>query len=474
MTETTVQQAYKFVLDPTPRKQRALASHAGGARYAYNWGLAQVALALDAYAAEKATGVEKPTTTIPGHFDLCKAWTRFKDDPASEVPWVGENFVGTYQAALRDAAVAWRNFFASRSGKRAGRRMGRPRFKSKHRSAPAFQVHGTSLRMVDGSHINLPKIGTVKIAGKVRLPGFTDRNARTARKLARAVRKGRARLVRATITRSASGAWWCSVTAEVQRDIPTGPTRRQRTNGTLGLDVGVRDLAVDSHGRVYPNPRQLDAALADLRAAQRALSRTRKDSRRREKARRRVGAIHERVRLQRKDALDRITTDLARNYALIGVEGWDVQQVMRDGSKAVPRQLRRDRNRGLADAAIGIARWQLEYKTSWYGSALIKGDPQQETGRTCSACGQVRAKPVPLADEQFSCPSCGHRLPRRVNTARVMAQTAARHGPPTGGPAKPRGEGVRPGAARRDGQPSAKRAARTQPHGRDQTGTPDP
>src|SRR5690606_33152623 len=103
-------------------------------RFAYNWGLAKTAEAIDAYQAEKNAGAEKPTTRIPSHFDLCKAWTAHKNDPSNELGWVGENFVGTYQAALRDAAVAWKNFFSSRSGKRAGRRMGRPRFKSKHRS----------------------------------------------------------------------------------------------------------------------------------------------------------------------------------------------------------------------------------------------------------------------------------------------------------------------------------------------------
>src|SRR5690606_33656410 len=97
--------------------------------------------------------------------------------------------VGTYQAALRDAHGAWKKFFDSRTGRRKGRAMGRPRFKSRHKTAPSFQMHG-SVRMADKSHIVLPKVGPVKVPGKLRLPGWEDRNGRIARSLARALRRG--------------------------------------------------------------------------------------------------------------------------------------------------------------------------------------------------------------------------------------------------------------------------------------------
>src|SRR6266581_722864 len=73
-----IQQAYRFALDPTPRQARMLASHAGGSRFAYNWGLARIIAALDAREAEKEAGGE-PVTPLPSHFDLCKAWTVHKN-----------------------------------------------------------------------------------------------------------------------------------------------------------------------------------------------------------------------------------------------------------------------------------------------------------------------------------------------------------------------------------------------------------
>src|SRR5690554_3383935 len=114
-----IQQAFVFALDATPRQQRAFASHAGGARFAYNWGIQKIAEALDAREAEKAAG-QTPATKIPGHFDLCRMWTEWKNtaqwvdretgEVTAGVPWVSRNFVGTYQAALRDAAAAWKRF----------------------------------------------------------------------------------------------------------------------------------------------------------------------------------------------------------------------------------------------------------------------------------------------------------------------------------------------------------------------------
>lgn len=165
-----VQQAYRVALDPTPRQERAFASHAGGARFAYNWGLAAISAALDAREAERAEGQE-PTTPIPGHFDLCKAWTKWKDtaewtdrdtgEVSTGVPWVGTNFSGTYQAALRDAAKAWQDYFSSRTGQRKGRSLGKPRFKSK-RGPARFQTHG-GVRLDSATRVRLPVIGSVRV-----------------------------------------------------------------------------------------------------------------------------------------------------------------------------------------------------------------------------------------------------------------------------------------------------------------------
>lgn len=545
-----VQRAYRFALAPTPEQARVFASHAGGARYAYNWGLDEI------YKAIKAQKSGDQSVKVPDHFTLCKMWTQFKDS-ADGPAWVGENSVGTYQAALRDAATARVNWLKSLKGQRAGRKMGRPKFKSKHRSAPAFQMHGPVVGLTQSAQIKsqvgwkwttpargakplrkkskplhhasvrgcgrgtpdavkqpvvldrtkfslvLPKLRSeVAVPLQVWLPGYTDRNRRAARSLNRALRKppvpcppckgtGQivtpehvlksgvlrpevikpcttckgekvapyARIVRATISRGASGTWWASVTAEVVMSLPaidcaacdsTGkivndkkhladckecggrtylpaPSKRQRDNGILGLDLGSRYLAVDSDGTIYPNPQHLGQSLAELKAAQRAFARCQPESKRREKARRRVGTIHERVGLQRRDSINQLATKLVRNFAMVAAEGWNVQRVAEKGSLDLPKHLRKQRNRRLADAAPGMLRTRLSLKAPWVGSTYFAAPKLQETARTCPRCGTVRAKPVPLHQDEFHCDNahCGIKMDRRVASARVVKQIAA-------------------------------------------------
>jgi putative transposase len=489
-----VQQAYRFALDPTPTQERAFASHAGGARYAFNWGIACIAAALDARAAEKEAGRE-PTTNVPSHFDLCKRWTAFKDDPSNGLHWVGENFSGTYQAALRDAAGAWRAFFDARNGKRQGK-VGRPRFKKKGRSRESFQVHNDSLKVVDAHHIQLPRIGTVRTHEPTRkLLRRIRKDARSGAHVAGVLREARksagldidaalgrlnthvaacarqedrepkraemwsrsrltgierlgqttsdrindlcdvygvskeirssllalmtqTRIVRGSVSRGTSGRWHVSLTVEIPREIRTGPSARQQAGGTVGVDLGVRSLVVLSDGTEVPRPRHLDQRMEKLRRAQRAMSRCVDGSRRRESVRRRLGRTHARVASLRLDSTHKLTSHLVHTYERIGVEGWDIRKTMQDGSRDLPKRLRADRNRALADANLGELRWQLQSKAAWYGVTVVVAEPHGATGRTCSECGAVKTKPLPPAEEQFRCLFCGYTASRRLNTAR--------------------------------------------------------
>lgn len=460
----TVQQAYKFALDPTPAQKRSLWSHVGGARFAFNWGLTQIAEALDAYGAEKqaladAGSTEKPTTKVPGHFDLCKAWTAHKDNPETGLHWVGQNFVGTYQAALRDAAGAWKNFFDSRRGTRAGRAVGRPRYRSRRRSRPAFQVHGGTLQVAGPRQIKLPKIGTIR----------TDE---ATRKLRRRLDAGTARIVRGTVSQSTRGRWYIALTVEVQREIRTRPTARQSTGGTIGVDLGTRDVITTSDGTAYPAPRFLEAALPKLGRLNRALSRAESGSNRRERARRKLARFHGRIADARADYLSKTASALVHTHAGIVLEGWDAAKIKEDkDGDTTPKRIKRRRNRHLADASVGALRWMITSRAAWYGTDVIVLDKHQPTGRTCSACGAARTKPPAPAEPDFHCLACGWKGDRRVNSARVVLQ--AMHVAPSGGETQNgRRGGVRPTGRKATGHPPVKRQART-PKG-DKAGTPDP
>jgi transposase len=295
------------------------------------------------------------------------------------------------------------------------------------------------------------------------------------------------RIIRATVSLGADGLWWCSVGAEVPyetrvtRDPETGATRpvpgpKQRAGGLVGVDWGVREIMTVSDGTVVPNPRQLEMALSELRDANRRLSRSQPGSKRREKDRQLTGLIHADIARLRADALHRATTALVRSHDVIAVEGWNVQQVMRDGSKNVPRRVRRDRNRALADTGIGMGREQLKYKGPRNGTTVMVTAPDAGTGRTCCLHKTARTKPLAPGEELFTSDMCGCIRDRRRNTADALAGWAVqelKRGPSSGGPVEPRGGDVRPAAALTGGggQSPAKRAAGAR-RGRGETGTP--
>lgn len=612
-----VHQAYRVALDPTKEQRQALASHAGARRYIYNWGITEIVTWLQAY---NEHGTELPKNL---HFALCGAWVKHRDAHANDpeppegerrtnTGWVaGSISSSTQQAACRDAAVAWKNFFNSRTGARAGRASGRPKYKKKGRSVESFQVHG-NIRLIPPTsthsiQIQLPKIGALRVlsddshhpafirsrkrangnrhignrrrirqlweqcrdaerktaivrdiltnahgdpgdvitclndiaterarqhaAAKLRqdhqaatatldklfntlekpdlatgiateaLKGnytsaeITDAAqkaalsktdtktlgqiirvtrrtkrletaidqagrvlpARTAqwteKKLAETRRTGQlspqeandlakayhldetqrqhlvdasaqACIIKATAVLGADGLWWLSIGAEVPIKVRTTPTRKQAARGIVGIDLGVREIATISDGARIRNPRYLNGAKTELAYWQKRMARCVPGSANHAQAKSMVGLINAEVARFRGDAIHRFTTWATRRYAGIRVEGWDVQQTMARGSKDLPRRQRRNRNHALADAGIGATRQILVYKGDRQGIPVTVFDKHHPSGRTCSRCGTVKAKPIPPGDEDFSCDNCGLSMPRRLNTARALAKVS--------------------------------------------------
>src|SRR6266511_4022492 len=324
-----VTQAYRYALDPTPRQQRALASHCGAARRAFNWGLDLVKQRLD----ERAAGCEVEVPwTLPA---LRKEWNREKHQVA---PWWRENSKEAYNSGLDALARGLANWANSKAGRRKGSRVGFPTFRAKHRTRLSCRF----------------------TTGRVRTHEST-------RKLARRVEHGTARIMAATITRNAD-RWYVSFTVEVQRRV-RAPAQPQ---AVVGVDVGIRHLAVLSTGRVVANPRPLDQAQQRLRRLNRQLTRRHgprgPDGTRRTpsaswtQARQRLARTHARVANLRRDGLHKLTTELASSHGTIVVEHLNVAGMLRN-----PRLARR-----IADAWFWELRRQLAYKTTWAGTRLVQ------------------------------------------------------------------------------------------------------
>src|SRR5690606_26948896 len=146
------------------------------------------------------------------------------------------------------------------------------------------------------------------------------------------------------------------------------------------------------------------------------------------KAKDRVSRLHHELAVRRASHLHEITKELATTYALVAVEDLNVSGMTRSarGNEEKPGKNVRAKaglNRSILDAAPGEFRRQLEYKTSWYGSALAVCDRFAPTRKTCSTCGAVKAK-LSLAERVFICDGCGMVLDRDINAARNILAVA--------------------------------------------------
>jgi putative transposase len=380
-------QAYRFALDPSQAQEQRLRSHAGAARFAWNWGLARC---RERYAAEGKwySGAE-----------LHRLWNAEKKaDPA--LAWWEQNSKCAYQEAFRDLDRALRDFARSMKGERRGRRLGFPRFKKRGKCRDSFRFSAGAIRCA-GATVTLPRLGTV-------------RTHESTRKLARRIEAGTARILSATVSRTAQ-RWFVSFTVEVERFVPQS---HARPGSAIGIDLGVKTLltGVDDAGTVIavPGPKPLAAALRRLRRASRAHSRKQPGSANRRKCAARLARLHVRTANVRADALHKVTSMLAAQYETVIAEDLNVAGMTCNRHLA----------RAVSDQGFGQARRMLGYKTAWSGGRLITAGRWFPSSKTCSGCGAVKAK-LPLSERTYRCEACGLVLDRDVNAARNLLDLAA-------------------------------------------------
>jgi IS605 OrfB family transposase len=344
-------------------------------------------------------------------------------------PWWAECSKEAYATGLDQLARALRNWSDSRSGRRMGPRVGFPRFKSRRRSASSVRFTTGTIRVEsDRRHVTLPRLGMIK-------------THESTRKLQRRLADGRARILSATV-RAEAGRWFVSFTVEIQRAKRT-PTR---PHAVVGIDLGIKTLAVFSDGR-HPvqNPKHYDRALRKLARLSRMVSRKQgpdrrtgqRPSNRWHRANAARNRLHYRTAGLRRDAIHKLTTALAREYGTIVVEDLNVAGMVRNRRLA----------RAISDAGFAEIRRQLAYKTSWNGGTLAVADRWYPSSKTCSGCGAVKAK-LRLSERDFVCGDCGLFLDRdknaALNLASLVGRIVAGSGPETETDVEPT---LRPGLA---------------------------
>jgi putative transposase len=399
---TMVVQAYQFALAPTPVQDTQLRSHCGGQRYAYNWGLAQVKVNLDQRAAEKSYDIpaDQLTPSVSwSAYSLRKTWNQAKDAVA---PWWAENSKEAYSSGLANLATALGNWSDFRTGKRRGPKIRFPRFKGKRAVLSCrFTTGAFGLPDADRRHVKLPRIGLV-------------RTHESTRKLARRIERGTARIRSVTVSHR-RGRWFVSFCVEITRDDPA----TIRPDTAVGVDLGIKSLAVLSTGEVIANPRHLEIAQRELRRWQRQASRRQGPDKSAKttpsggwrKTQARIARLHIAIANARRDGLHKLSTRLVRTFGAVVVEDLNVAGMTRNRRLA----------RHISGVGMAELRRQVEYKAAWSGVHVHVADRWYPSSRTCSDCGTVKAK-LRLSERIYTCDQCGLVLDRDLNAACNLAK----------------------------------------------------
>ena len=345
--------SHKIRIYPNKEQDVFLKKSCGVARFAYNWGLAE-------WQNQYKNGGK------PNHLKLKKQFNGIK---RADFPFTCEVSKCCSETAFVNLGKAYKNFF--------DRRAKYPRFKKKgiHDS---FGLNNLNFH-VEGKHIKLAKMSPMRMAEPLRFDG---------------------KIMSGTVSRVAD-KWYISIVVDVRRDL-TLP----KTGKFVGVDLGVKDIAITSDGCKFANPRWIQKSEKKLKRLQRELARRQCASKRRERTRLRLARQHDRVANQRKDWLHKITTHLVRKYDVIALEDLNVRGMVKNHNLA----------KAIANVSFGEFNRQIEYKSQMYGKQIHRVDRFFPSSKTCSNCGCVQEK-MPLHVREWTCPDCGAHHDRDINAA---------------------------------------------------------
>lgn len=361
-----MQLRYNFRVYPDAVQRTALAQAFGCARVVFNDALRlrqQVRQAGEKYVSDG---------------DLSKlVITQAKDTP--ERAWLGEVSSVVLQQALADLNTAYRNFFASISGKRKGRKVAPPRFRSRKDNRQAIRFTKNSrFKVLDNGLLRLPKIGDLSVRWSRVLPSEPSSVA---------------------IIKDAAGRYFVSFVVQTTGDETLPPV-----DSEIGIDLGLTHFAVMSDGTKVTAPKFLRRAARKLKRLQQALSRKTKGSNRRKKAVGHLARAHARVADTRRDWQHRLSTSIIRDNQAVYVEDLCVVGLGRTRLA-----------KSVHDAGWASFTGMLQYKAARYGRTFGRVDRFFPSTRMCSDCSRINDK-MTLDVRAWDCP-CGSHHDRDTNAA---------------------------------------------------------
>jgi putative transposase len=371
--------AHVIRLNPTKEQEIYFRKACGVARHAYNWALARW---KEARAEGKRVKMK----------DLKREYNKIKGEP---FPWVYEVTKCAPEQAFADLGQALANYWRMKEEgtqpklkhpRKDGEEAGFPHFKSKKRDRLSFYLANDKFS-VDGHAIRIPKLGTVNMTEALRFQGKN---------------------LSATISYRA-GWWFVSISVEVEHETP------QNEGGAVGIDLGLKPLATLSDGKVFENQRHYRQNVGRIKGLSKGLSRQVEGSQNWWKNTKKLARAHYRVACQRQDTLHKMTTQVARTYALLGLEDLNTKGMLTNHCVA----------QAVSDASFFEVKRQLLYKAEASGGYVQLVDRWYASSKTCHHCGWVK-EDLTLADRGWVCEQCGAVNERDVNASLNVRDEALR------------------------------------------------
>ena len=317
-----------------------------------------------------------------------------------EFEWLREIPAITVTDSIRRCEAAYNNFFKSHSGKRKGRKVGSPKFKSRKDKNQSFSVYMLSKNCLDWEHrlITIPKFKQVKFRHA------EDKKGKWIEWYKGATPK------HITVSKNACGEYWCSVSFEKNQDI----YQIINTSKTVGLDFSPNCLYINDSGE--PAPGFIKAKQENkkkLTKLQRRLARKQKDSKNREKARIKLARFENHIANIRQDYREKEALRLVRENDIIGIEDLNIQGMEKFSHNA----------KNYVDTSWYSFITRLEQKAKFHNCLVIKSDRFYPSSKTCNHCGYVK-QDLKLSDRTWICPECSTEIQRDQNAAQNLKDNA--------------------------------------------------